>query len=433
MPFNPLNKGASSPMRAFAYSPVGVGSGDVREMKRIATGLLVFMAALFLVARAFEQVHPALGFLKAFAEAGMVGGVADWFAVTALFRHPLGLPIPHTAIIPRNKDRIGDTLAGFLQRNFLTPAVVARRMGSVDVAGALGRFLSDPDRSGTGRLRDGASRLFADILDSLDDERLGSMVKGTIADRLRALNMAPMIGQGLHAAMKEGRHMPLIDGLLIRAARLLDENEPVVRQMVHDRSGRILRWTGLDENVSNAIVDGLNTLFSDLAKDPNHPIRARVDDMLADLAEALQYDPVMQDRVADLKAQIIENPAMQRWIGGLWDQARQSLLRAARDPDRAMAGQFGDALRQFGSQLQNDDRLRHTINRFARRAAVGSAASYGDSIVKLVSETVRHWDAQKITDRIEGAVGRDLQYIRINGTVVGGLVGLLLHSIDVLL
>jgi uncharacterized membrane-anchored protein YjiN (DUF445 family) len=431
--FSPRNKSFGHGHLALAYAPIGTNSGNLREMKLIAAGLLVFMAALFLVARAFEQEHAALGFIKAFAEAGMVGGIADWFAVTALFRHPLGLPIPHTAIIPRNKDRIGDTLAGFLQRNFLIPSVVARRMQSVDAAGAIGRFLADPDRNATGRLRDGASRMLADMLDSLDDQRLGTMVKGTIADKLRGLDAAPLIGQGLVAAMKEDRHTPLIDGLLIRAARLLADNELMIRQMVHDRSGKILRWTGLDENVANSIVDGLNKLFADLADDPHHPVRIRVDDMLAELGEALQHDPAMKVKVADMKAQIIENPAMQNWIGGLWDQGRAALLKAARDPDRAMAGQFGDALRQFGSTLQQDERLRQTINRFARRAAVGTAASYGDSIVKLVSDTVRQWDSQKITDRIENAVGSDLQYIRINGTLVGGLVGLLLHTIDVAL
>jgi uncharacterized membrane-anchored protein YjiN (DUF445 family) len=402
-------------------------------MKLWATGLLIAMAVLFLAARLFEPVHPAIGFLKAFAEAAMVGGLADWFAVTALFRHPLGLPIPHTAIIPRNKDRIGDTLAQFLKDNFLTPAVVARRMRRLDVAGAAGRFLADPDHGGAGRLRDGASRLLADILDSLDDQRLGGMVKGAIADRLRSLDAAPLIGQALEAAMKEGRHVPLLDGILNRASLILASNEQMIRDMVHERSGRILRWTGLDEDVADAIIKGLNKLFYDMADDPGHPLRQRVDEMIAELGQNLQKDKQMQARVADLKAEIIENPAMQKWIGGLWDQGRTALLKAARDPDRVMAGKLGEMLRQLGGSLQNDQGLRETINRFSRRAAVGATANYGDNIVKLVSETVRSWDVQKVTDRVENAVGRDLQYIRINGTVVGGLVGLLLHTVDVLL
>jgi uncharacterized membrane-anchored protein YjiN (DUF445 family) len=402
-------------------------------MKRIAAGLLVAMACVFLTARYFLNVHPAIGFVKAFAEAAMVGGLADWFAVTALFRHPLGIPIPHTAIIPRNKDRIGDTLAQFLRQNFLTPSVVARRMRGVDVAGAVGRFLADPNHGGTGRLRDGGSRLLANLLESLDDQRLGGMVKGAITDRLRALDAAPLTGQALAAAMKAGRHEPLLTGLLVRASALIADNEAMIRDMVHERSNTLLRWTGLDGNVADAIITALNKLFHDLGADPDHPLRLRVDDMLADLADRLQNDPDMKTRVAAFKADMIENPALQDWIAGLWDQGRSALLSAARNPDRAMAGKLGDALRQLGNTVQQDAALRQTINRFARRAAVGAAASYGDGIVTLVSETVRSWDAEKVTNSIENAVGRDLQYIRVNGTLVGGLVGLLLHSVDLVL
>ena len=405
---------------------------DARQMKIMATGMLVVMAFIYLTSRLFLDLHPSVAFIKAFAEAAMGGGLADWCAVTALFRHPLGLPIPHTAIIPKNKDRIGDTLAQFLKDNFLIPSVVARRMRNIDVAGAAGRFLADRDHGGAGRLRDGASRMLADVLESLDDQRLGTMIKSSVADRLTRLEVAPLLGQALEAAMREGRHEPLLDGMIIRVAHVVETNEPIIREMVHERAGRILRWTGLDENVSDAVITGLNKLMTDMAEDPGHPLRGRANDMLADLAVSLQHKPEMRARVENLKTEIIKNPAMQNWIAGLWDQARSALLRAARDPDRAMAGRFGDALRQLGGTLQSEGELRDTINRFARRAAVGAAATYGNSIVKLVSETVRTWDVQKITDRIEGAVGRDLQYIRINGTLVGGLVGLIIHTVDVL-
>jgi uncharacterized membrane-anchored protein YjiN (DUF445 family) len=400
-------------------------------MKIVATGMLVVMACLYLAARATEAMHPAIGFVKAFAEAAMVGGMADWFAVTALFRHPLGLPIPHTAIIPRNKDRIGETMAQFLKNNFLIPAVVARRMGHVDVAGAVGRFLADPDHGGTGRMRDGVSKLLAKILESLDEARLGGMAKSALANRLRALEVSPLIGQALEAAMREDRHIPLLNGLILRANDVISANDHLIRAMVHERAGSIMRWTGLDDNLSKAIINGLNKLFSEMAEDPAHPLREKANALLADLAQDLQHDPAMKARVADLKSEIVGNPAMQRWIDGLWEQARESLLKAARDPERAMAGKFGGILRQLGMTLQEDERLRQTINRFARRTTVGATARYGDVIVRLISDTVRGWDAEKITSRVENAVGRDLQYIRINGTVVGGLVGLTLHAIDV--
>ena len=256
--------------------PVGGPAHPVRRMQLVATGMLLAMAALFIIARSTAHLHPIIGFIQAFAEAAMVGGLADWFAVTALFRHPLGLPIPHTAIIPRNKDRIGDTLALFLRDNFLTPAVVARRMQRLDVAGAVGRYLASPS-GGDGRLREGASRLAADMLEALDQERLGGMVKGAIAQRLRVMNLAPLIGQSLEAAMRDGRHAPVMDGIIHWADRTLDANDHLIRQMVHERSGKILRWTGLDENVANAIIDGLRRLLADMADDPGHSLRLKAE------------------------------------------------------------------------------------------------------------------------------------------------------------
>ncbi len=404
--------------------------GGATRMRAAATGLLVVMAAIYLTARIYEPVHPAIGFIRAFAEAAMVGGLADWFAVTALFRHPLGIPIPHTAIIPRNKDRIGDTLALFLRDNFLTPAVVARRMRRVDVASAAGRFLTKAPDEG-GRFKAGASRLIANMLESFDQERLGGMVKSAMAARISELNLAPLLGQALSAAIAEQRHLPLLDGIIRWAGKTLKHNDQLIRDMVHKQAGGILRWTGLDERLANAIIDGLQKMLDDMASEPDHPLRAKAEEGLATLAHDLQYDEKMQQRVANLRDEILENPAMRKWLDGLWESARAALLRSARDPDAALAGKFGEALRQLGETLQSDEKLRVTINRFARRTAVGVTAGYGDGIVKLVSDTVRGWDAETITGRVENAVGRDLQFIRVNGTVVGGLVGVVLHAVDV--
>jgi uncharacterized membrane-anchored protein YjiN (DUF445 family) len=409
-----------------------VPPAGLTRMRWVATGLLVAMAATYLAGRTLEPHHHAFGYVRAFAEAAMVGGLADWFAVTALFRHPLGLPIPHTAIIPRNKDRIGTTLAAFLRDNFLIPHVVARRMRGIDVASAAGRWLTS-GASEQGRLRVGASRLAADVLGALDQQRLGGMVRGALGQRLRALDVAPLLGQALNAAIAEGRHLPLLDGIVRWAAKILAANDHLIRDMVHDRAGSIMRWTGLDETLANKIIDGLDGMLRDMADDPHHPLRAKAEEGLETLAYDLQYSAEMHARVERVKAEIIDNPSMQRWLDGVWEQARAAMLRMARDPDAALAGQFGEALRQLGETLQEDAPVRATINRFVRRTAVGMAADYGDGIVRLVSETVRGWDAGTITRRLENAVGRDLQYIRVNGTLVGGLVGLAIHAVDVLL
>ena len=407
-----------------------------RTMRRAATGLLLVMAALYALARTLEHGHSGWGFVRAFAEAAMVGGLADWFAVTALFRHPLGLPIPHTAIIPRNKDRIGDSLATFLRDNFLIPSVVARRMRRLDLAGAAGRFLTAPaigaggDR---GRLRVGASRLIADVVGALDAERLGGMIRTAAAQRLRALDVAPLLGQALDAAIEKDRHMPLLDSAIDWLGRTLTANEDILRAMISARAGSVLRWTGLDETLSTKIVAGLYKLIDEVAADPAHPLRAKAVEGLVDLARRLREDAGLQARVNRLKDEIIDNPAVGRWLDGLWGQARAALLKGARDPDAVMAGRLGEALAQLGQTLQSDSGPARTINLFARRAVVGIAASYGDGLVRLVSDTVRGWDAITVTRRLEQAVGRDLQYIRVNGTLVGGLVGLGLHVVDVLL
>ena len=415
------------------FPPPGLGrlspAQSARGMRTLATAMLAGMAAVFIAAPRLDHLHPAWGFVRAFAEAGLVGGVADWFAVTALFRHPLGLPIPHTAIIPRNKDRIGDALASFLKDNFLTASVVARRMKNVDVAGAVGRFLATP---GEGRLRAGGSRLLADILEALDQEKLGGMVKAAVAERMRRVEIAPLLGQTLEAAITEERHVPLVDGIVTWAGRTLDANEDMIRDMVHQRAGWILKLAGLDARLADAIVDGLRKLTIDMALDPHHPLRAKAEEGMARLAQGLRSDPELQERVEAWKNETIGNEAVADWLGGIWEKSRAGLLNGARDPDAALAGKFGEALRQLGETLQQEPRLKAAINQFARRATVGVVASYGDGIVTLVSDTVRAWDARTVSDRLEGAVGRDLQYIRINGTLVGGLVGLFIHALEVL-
>lgn len=402
-------------------------------MRIVASGLLVIMAALYLIARAHEAPHAfaGWGYLRAFSEAAMVGGLADWFAVTALFRHPLGLPIPHTAIIPRNKDRIGNSLASFLRTNFLTATVVARRMGRVDVAAAIGRLLANPPQGG--RMREGIGRAMATILETLGDERLGSMVKGALASRLRSFDISPLLGQTLDAAIVENRHAEMLDGIINWASRILLHNETLIHDMVQSRTGKFMRWTGLDEKLSTAIVEGLHKLLQDMATDPDHPLRLKAAEGLEALAHKLQHDPETQAKVAALKADLIGSPAVAAWMDRLWQTGRQKMIEMARDPNTAVGGQIGEAFKQLGTTLQNDPALRRTINRFARRITVGLVADYGDGIVKLVSETIHSWDARTVTTQLENAVGRDLQYIRVNGTLVGGLIGIGLHLVSTLI
>ena len=398
-------------------------------MKAAATGLLVVMALLFVAARLAEPTYPAASWLKAFAEAAMVGGLADWFAVTALFRHPLGLPIPHTAIIPRNKDRIGEALATFLKENFLIAPVVARRMRNIDLAGAAGRFLQAPQGQET-RIRRGASRLIGDLAESLDDERLGGLVKGAVSSRLKAMEVSPLLGHALASAINEERHIPLLEAAIRFMARALEANEPLIRDIVHKRANWVLKLAGIDSRIADSVVDGLRKLTAEMGTDPDHPVRVKVEAALVQLANDLQTNADTRARVEAMKDDLLANRSVGLWIDTMWQKGRAAIISAARNPDAAMAGKMGEVLKAMGQSLESDPRMRRSINQFARRAVAGMAASYGGSIVKLVSETVRGWDARTVTDRLEAAVGRDLQYIRINGTLVGGSVGVLLHLID---
>ena len=296
------------------FNPAQPGAAG---MKVVATGLLVVMAIIFAVSRALEPRYPWLSFVKAFAEAAMVGGLADWFAVTALFRHPLGLPIPHTAIIPRNKDRIGETLASFLRDNFLIPAVVARRMRNIDVASTAGRFLSTPPGEGT-RIRAGASRMIADIFESLDDERLGGIVKGAISSRLRSMEVSPLLGHALASAINEDRHVPMLEAAIRWMARALDANEPLIREMVHKKANWALKLAGLDAKLADAIIDGLRKLTLEMSTDPAHPVRQKVEEALVQLANDLQTKPETKARVEEMKEQLLDNRSVGLWLDTLW-------------------------------------------------------------------------------------------------------------------
>jgi uncharacterized membrane-anchored protein YjiN (DUF445 family) len=402
-------------------------------MRLAATGMLLAMAALFLITRQFVHLHPALGYVLAFSEAAMVGGLADWFAVTALFRHPLGLPIPHTAIIPRNKDRIADTMAAFLRENFLTPQVVARRLRGMNLAGAAGDWLADPARGGSTRLRDGAAELAAQVLESLDPERLGNQVRGGLFRQLDRLEVSPLVGQMLQTMIADKRHLPVMDSLIRWTGLTLEDNEELIRELIHRRANAVLRWTGLDERLANSVIDGLYKLLAEVVIDPEHPLRGKVEEGLAKLAQDLQHDPELRAKVERAKRELMANSAVSSWWQGVWERLRTGMLERLRRPAGEGSGMLAEALTDLGGHLRDDPAMQLQINRFARRTVVGVASRYGDQIVRLVSETVKRWDAETVTSRIEGAVGRDLQFIRINGTLVGGLVGVAIHAVDQIL
>ncbi|MFN3591270.1 MAG: DUF445 domain-containing protein [Thermaurantiacus sp.] len=391
-------------------------------MKAVATGLLVAMAVMFALSTwAIHNLDPAFAWVQAFAEAALVGGLADWFAVTALFRHPLGMPIPHTAIIPNKKDQIGDALGTFLRENFFTPSVVARRLERFDAAGLAARFLTSEESGG--RVKRAVVSIAGQLAETPAADALGDRVKAGVANRLRRLQVAPILGSILDAALVEGRHMPILDSLVQWGARTLDSQESLIRGMVQERTAWLLRLLNVDERVANAIVDGLRGLLDDIAGDPHHPVRRKAEAGLANLAFDLRHLPETQERVQRAWEDILDNPAVADWIDRLWGEAKEGLKNLIEgEATGEMAGRISEA-------LSTDPRLADAVNALARRAVVGVVKDHGDAIVGLVSDTIRAWDAQTVTEKLEAAVTKDLQYIRLNGTLIGGTIGVVLHAI----
>ena len=400
-------------------------------MRRLATGLLAVMAVIFLVANHFTPAYPWLAYVRAFAEASMVGGLADWFAVTALFRHPLGVPIPHTAIVPHNKERIADTIGRFLRDNFLVTGVVARRLEHMDLAGAIGRRLARPEPSG--KLRRGFAEIARQLLGALDDQALSGTIRRGVTERLAALDWATLAADLIDAAIENRRHGALVDAGLKWAAGALSDNEAFIRQSVKDRAGWFIRVAGLDEQISDQIISALTKTLDELATDPAHPLRLKATATLVGLAFDLRHDEATRAKAEALKADVLGHPSVTGYLDGLWASLKAAMLRATDDPDALASGTVGTALARIGARIEREPALRATINGYARRGIVAAVAGYGGELVALVTDTIRGWETQTVVDKLEGIVGRDLQYIRINGTVIGGLAGLVIYTLSRLL
>lgn len=397
-------------------------------MRRLATGLLAAMALVFAAATHWAALWPGLAYVRAFAEASMVGGLADWFAVTALFRHPLGIPIPHTAIVPHNKDRIADTIGRFLRDNFLVTGVVARRLERMDLAGAIARRLARPEPSG--KLRRAFASIARQLMGALDDGAISATLRRSVTERLAALDWGVLGADLIDAAIENQRHGALVDTGLKWAASAIKDNEDFIRTSVKDRAGWFVRVAGLDEQISDQIIGALTKTMGELAADPAHSLRLKATGTLVGFAFDLRHDEATRAKVDGFKADVLGHPTLTAYLDGLWASLKAGLLRATDDPEVLAGGGVGAALARIGARVEGDAALRATINGYARRAIVATVAGYGGELVGVVTDTIRGWETQTVVEKLEGIVGRDLQYIRINGTVIGGLAGLAIYTLS---
>ncbi|HEV7185822.1 MAG TPA: DUF445 domain-containing protein [Leifsonia sp.] len=398
----------------------------LRRMKTLAVSLLVLMAAVFAVAFALQAAYPWLGYVRAASEGGMVGALADWFAVTALFKYPLGIRIPHTAIIPNRKDEIGASLGEFVETNFLSDEVVAGKLASIDVAGAVGHWVARPENAR--RVVAEASAAARGIASLLDDDDMRDTIEAVARHHLIEPEWAPPLGRLGARILESGGHHEAVDLALDRLDDWLRANPDAFGALV---SGRLPSWVPsfLNKMVDERAYTEVRRFLADVRADPEHKLRKAIDGYLAELADRLQHDPVTIAKLEAAKGRAFDDPRVRELAGTVWEAARTALVDALSDPGSELRRRAEAALADVGARLAADPALGAKVNGWLRDAASHLVTTYRHDIASVISDTVTGWDARETTEKIELQVGKDLQFIRINGTVVGALAGLTIFAV----
>lgn len=394
----------------------------LRRMQAFAVGLLVLAAVVFVATLDRDGFW---GFVNAGAEASMVGAIADWFAVTALFRHPLGLPIPHTALVPKRKDEFGKSLEEFFGENFLQEEVIRERLAVADVPRRIAVWVTDP--ANARRVVSEGASVLAIGLRRLRDEDVASLVEEVLVPRLLAEPISPVAGALLQEIVADNAHHGLVDLALEEAHRWLVQNQETFTEVLGDRAP----WWA-PERLNEAITTRvhLETIrwVAEIRRDPRHQARAALDSLLAQLARDLLEDPSTQARAENLKQRVLEQPQVVITGISLWSAFRKAVLEALEDQDGPLRARAGHELIAFGERVVADEALRTRLDRWSSDLAVWAVGRYGDELTAVITATIERWDGKEAARKIELHVGRDLQFIRINGTIVGGLVGVLIHT-----
>lgn len=401
------------------------------RMKLIALALLLMAAALYVFATMMEPRHRGWSYVAAFGEAAMVGAVADWFAVTALFRHPLGLPIPHTAIIPRNQARIGDRLATFICSNFLANAQVLEKLEAFDAARQLAGWLRNPVHAD--QVGKHLCAAFSYGLGALDDERVRGFIQRNVVVGLAKVDVSRLLGQVLELLTAHGRHQELLDEMLVQLGRWL-ENESVQEKLVELIASevRFLRYVGLDNVAARLaagrVVSGVTRMIAEMGDDPQHALRLRFDAKMGEFVGRLKDDPDFRARGEALKNELLVHPTVASYVHGVWREMLEWLQDDLRQPESSVRARIGVIARTLGDKLMADLPMRDWINTQLMQAAPRWIDRYREDIRAYIVKRVSDWDTSELTREVERHVGRDLQFVRINGTLVGGLVGVLIHA-----
>jgi uncharacterized membrane-anchored protein YjiN (DUF445 family) len=399
---------------------------QLKKMRWIATSLLAVMAILFVGAKLLQPTYGYLSFVGAFAEAAMVGALADWFAVTALFRKPFGLPIPHTAIIPQNKDRIGESVANFLQHNFMTHEVLSEEMKQIDFAGAATHWLSQPENSRA--IATQVARAVPAVLRMVEDEDVGHFMQKAMRHSLENIKFAPLLAEVLSVLVAGRHHQALFDRMIGIVDKALEQNKPYIRQKVHEQSPR---WMpkAIDEKFFERLMEGSQNILGEMQQEDSE-WRDRFQIATEELIDKLRTSTEYEEKVAAVIIKGLGHPLFRDYTDHVWRETKQRLLADTTSPESKVVAKLDDALRALSNSLMQDAAVRNKLNHWIRTFAARAIADRRDVIAALVKRVIQKWDAETVSKKFELHVGKDLQYIRINGTLVGGMVGLILHVIS---
>ena len=417
----------------------------MKRAKRFATGLLILASIVFVIAHllirdidgdTFNETTRegslsgwavVLPYVRATAEAAMVGALADWFAVTALFRHPLGLPIPHTAIIKRRKDQIGASLGRFVRENFMTQEVVAGRLAEADLANALGNWLQQPENSEKISKQTGA--VISGLLEVLDDEKIQEVLEDSLRKRMDNVSAADVSGRVLDAALEANYHQRLFESILGALNTFLDDNAEVFRQKFADESPWWIPEL-VDDRVYGKVYGAVKHFIAEIVDEPNHKLRSDYDSRMRTLRESLQSSPAAIAKAEEWKQLIVEHPELNKVIDGAWRSTKRALISNVESEESTLSQSISKSVQSFGEKLTQDEELQARVNEWIISAAGYVAAECAEPVADVISATVATWDPDETAERLEAEVGRDLQFIRINGTIVGGLAGLIIYSLS---
>jgi uncharacterized membrane-anchored protein YjiN (DUF445 family) len=398
---------------------------NLDRMKRRATGLLVIMGLVFIATSMLQAEHPWLGYIRATAEASMVGGIADWFAITALFRHPLNIPIPHTAIIPRRKDRIGRSLGNFVQNNFLSPEVLSAKLRAAQISHRAAEWLRSQDNAR--KAAQHAASMLRSAGSVVRDEDVHALLDRTVVEPLRQVPIAPVLAKGLTLLTMDDRHQQLLDRVIHGLSRLVAENETLIRERISEESPW---WVPkmVDDRIHQKVLGGIERTLYDVGTDPDHQLRHQFDELLADWIVQLQNSPEVIARAEAIKQQVLDPETSGRLAASLWEELKEVLGRQSLTEDGAPSA-VARGLSALAAAALDDEVLLEKIDGWVIGAVLGVVEQHRHEVGQLIAQTVSSWNPEETSRRIELLVGRDLQFIRINGTLVGGLVGLLIYTV----